>query len=231
MSGGADPKLALTAPDKVREVTLAVSDLRGQGGPAYGYRLVARPEAGDYTLKLATPYVNVPARGTAAVKVVAERHGYDGPILLSIPGLPSDLTVAGGNIAAEVLDYEGKREPSTVGFVTLTAKQDAKPFSLSPEVLELSLLAEDACWSSKPVGGLKKAVSGFDSHTLPLISERSEMRSQIQLATDETRIQHGNQSVIDPCFIRGRDFGFRISNSSFDFQGQTPKVSSLLVEA
>src|SRR5712692_1395327 len=23
-------------------------------------------------------------------------------------------------------------------------------------------------WSSKPVGGLKKAVSGFDSHTLPL---------------------------------------------------------------
>ncbi len=25
-------------------------------------------------------------------------------------------------------------------------------------------------WSSKPVGGLKKAVSGFDSHTLPLCS-------------------------------------------------------------
>src|SRR5437667_9292954 len=25
-------------------------------------------------------------------------------------------------------------------------------------------------WSSKPAGGLKKAVSGFDSHTLPLLS-------------------------------------------------------------
>src|SRR5579863_4653146 len=36
VSGGADPKLAFTAPDKVNEVTLAVSDLRGQGGPAYG---------------------------------------------------------------------------------------------------------------------------------------------------------------------------------------------------
>ncbi|PYV21656.1 MAG: hypothetical protein DMG27_20195, partial [Acidobacteria bacterium] len=137
VSGGADPKLAFTAPDKVREVTLAVSDLRGQGGPAYGYRLVARPETGDYTLKLATPYVNVPARGTAAIKVIAERHGYDGPIRLSIPGLPSDFTLAGGNIAAEVLDYEGKREPSTVGFVTLTAKPDTKPLTA-----ELSIWGE-----------------------------------------------------------------------------------------
>src|SRR5207245_3375769 len=103
------------------------------------------------------------------------------------------------------------------GVSAKSGKQDAKSICRLSEVAELSLLAGDARWSSKPVGGLKKAVSGFDSHTLPLISERSEMRSQIQLATDETRIQHGNQSVIDPCFIRGRDFVFRISNSSFDF--------------
>jgi hypothetical protein len=127
VSGGADPKLIFTVPDKVHEVTLTVRDVRGQAGPAYSYRLVARQEAGDYTLRLATPYVNVPARGTAAVKVVAERHGYDGPIRLSIPNLPEDFAFAGGNIAAEVLNYEGQRERSTVGFVTLTAKPSAKP--------------------------------------------------------------------------------------------------------
>jgi hypothetical protein len=127
VNGGADPKLTFTVPDKVSEITLAVSDLRGQGGPAYGYRLSARQEMGDYTLKLLTPYVNVPARGTAAIKVIAERHGYDGPIRLTIPNLPTDFVLAGGNIAAEVFDYEGKREPATVGYLTLTAKPDAKP--------------------------------------------------------------------------------------------------------
>jgi hypothetical protein len=55
-------------------------------------------------------------------------------------------------------------------FRAKSAKQDAKTFSPSPEVLESSVVAERACWSSKPVGGLKKAVSGFDSHTLPLCS-------------------------------------------------------------
>lgn len=71
--------------------------------------------------------MNVPARGTAAIKVIAERHGYDGPIRLTIPNLPTDFVLAGGNIAAEVFDYEGKREPATVGYLTLTAKPDAKP--------------------------------------------------------------------------------------------------------
>ena len=122
---GPDPKLALTVPDKVREVTLAVSDVRGQGGPSYGYRLIATPGSGDFSLKILTPYVNVPAHGTAAVQVVAERHGYDGPIRLSLPNLPADFSMAGGNIAAEVPNYEGKREPSTIGYLTLTAKPDA----------------------------------------------------------------------------------------------------------
>jgi hypothetical protein len=130
VSRGADPELAFTVPDKVHEVTLGVRDVRGQGGPAYGYRLLATPESGDFSLKIVTPYVNVPAQGTAAVQVVAERRGYDGPIRLSIPDLPRDFEVAGGNIAAEILNYEGTREPSTVGYLTLTAKADAKPHAL-----------------------------------------------------------------------------------------------------
>ncbi len=137
VGSGAEPKLAFTVPDKVREITVEVSDVRGQGGPAYGYRLCATPGSGHFSLKILTPYVNVPAHGTAAVQVVAERHGYDGPIQLSIPDLPGDFAVAGGHIAAEVLNYEGKREPSTIGYLTLTAKPDARP-----RALELSVWGE-----------------------------------------------------------------------------------------
>ncbi len=125
-SWGADPRITVKIPEDVHEVTLAVSDLRGQGGPAYGYRLVVRPEPGDYALKLLTPYINIPARGTAVIRVAAERHGYNGPIRLSIPNLPDDYTVAGGNIVFEQ-ETATKRTPITNGFVTLTAKPDAKP--------------------------------------------------------------------------------------------------------
>lgn len=124
---GVDPKLAFTVPDKVEEVILAVKDVRGLGGLAYAYRLLATPEPEDFSLELISPYVNVPAQGTAAIEVVAERHGYDGPIQLSIPELPDDFLVAGGNVAAEILNYEGKRERNTIGYLTLTAKPGAKP--------------------------------------------------------------------------------------------------------
>jgi hypothetical protein len=137
VSSGADPCIAFTVPDRIHEVTLAVNDVRGQGGPAFGYRLVARPEPGDFTLRLLTPYVNVPARGTAAIRVVAERHGYYGPIRVSVRDLPPDFTFAGGNIQAEVNISDLKRQPNTVGYITLTAQPDAKP-----RALELSVWGE-----------------------------------------------------------------------------------------
>jgi hypothetical protein len=36
----------------------------------------------------------------------------------------------------------------------------------------------------------------------------SKFQSKDNAATDETRIKHGKQSVFDPCFIRGSNFGF-----------------------
>jgi len=65
------------------------------------------------------------------------------------------------------LSHRSTNSAKSGDFRAKSAKQDAKTFSLSPEVLESSVVAEGDCWSSKPVGGLKKAVSGFDSHTLP----------------------------------------------------------------
>ncbi len=115
VSNTPDPEVSLTVPDKVHEVTLAVGDVRGQAGATYAYRLSAQPGEGDFSLKLDTPYANVPVRGTALVKVVAERHGFEGPIHLSIPNLPKSLTVAGGDMIG------------TVGYLTISANPDAKP--------------------------------------------------------------------------------------------------------
>ncbi len=123
---GPDPKIALTVPDKTEEVTLAVQDVRGQGGPAYGYRLVATAVSEDFRLKILTPYVNVPEHGSAAIEVVAERNGYEGPIQLSIPDLPSDLLAQGGIIPGQLLDYSGVRRRSNFGYITLMAKPGAK---------------------------------------------------------------------------------------------------------
>lgn len=128
---GADPKLALTVPDKTEEVTLAVQDVRGLGGPAYGYRLVAIPGSEDFRLKILTPYVNVPEHGTAAIEVVSERNGYEGPIQLEIPNLPSGLLADGGIIPGQLQDYSGVRRRSNFGYLTLTAKPGTKRGALA----------------------------------------------------------------------------------------------------
>lgn len=132
-----DPKLAFEVPGKVEEVVLAVEDLRGLGGWAFAYRLLARPQPEDFSLRLHTPYVNVPAGGTAAIEVVAERHGYSGPIRVTIPALPEDLVVEGGNLHAEFAHYTGIRQLSTRGYLTLTAKPGAPP-----RAVELSVWGE-----------------------------------------------------------------------------------------
>ena len=128
---GQDASLSLTVPEQVHEVQLTVEDLLERGGGSYGYRLLARKEEPDFTLRLTTPYVNIPLSGSASVTVVADRRGYTGPIRLSIPNLPHDLVFDGGNIAVR---------PNTAGAVkslsfrkasfTLTPKPGARPRAL-----------------------------------------------------------------------------------------------------
>ena len=128
---GEDPSLSLTVPEQIHEVQLTIEDLLGRGGGSYGYRLFAKKEEPDFTLRLTTPYVNIPLSGSASVTVIANRRGYSGPIQLSIPNLPDDLVFDGGNIAVR---------PNVAGAVqslsfrkasfTLTPKPGARPRAL-----------------------------------------------------------------------------------------------------
>jgi hypothetical protein len=116
-----DPFLNFTVPPEVREVVVSVEDLALRGGPLYGYRLVARRQAEDFTLTVSTPFVNIPAGGTAVISVSADRRGYDGPIQLTIPGLPNGIHLNGGVIPREYIDAANTRSINRRGILTITA--------------------------------------------------------------------------------------------------------------
>jgi hypothetical protein len=138
---GFDPVLPFTVPKNVQEVVVSVEDLLGRGGDAFGYRLQARRGPADFAADLLTPFVNVPAGGTARVSVFIQRRGYDGDIRLRIPNLPAGFTMAGGHVPSEAAaqdfknDNPGRR--TAVSVITITAPADAKPM-----VEELEVVAE-----------------------------------------------------------------------------------------
>ncbi len=115
-----DPFLNLTVPKDVHEITVTVEDLAERGGPLYGYRLSTRKEAEDFEIGLSNAYVNIPAGGTAMLNVYVDRRGYDGPIQLSIPGLPKGMQVDGGLIPREYV-LNNSRNYSREGILTITA--------------------------------------------------------------------------------------------------------------
>jgi hypothetical protein len=119
-----DPFLNLKVPAAVSEITLAVEDLAERGGQNYAYRLIVRKQPEDFRLSVTTPFINIPAGGTALVTVAADRRGYDGPIQLRIPKLPAGVRVEGGYIPREYVDPNNTRTLSRRGALILSADTD-----------------------------------------------------------------------------------------------------------
>lgn len=152
---GADPIVPFQVPQGVSEVRIAVEDLLGRGGPAYGYQLLARRGPPDFTLTLVTPYVNIPSGGTAEVTVNVQRRGYDGAIKLSIPNLPKGLRQAGGHVAPSAaqqrFDDPNPRFNSVRSTLTITAEE-----GLPPQTLELSVIGV----AETPAGRIERRAQG-----------------------------------------------------------------------
>lgn len=121
-----DPALGIRVPDGVRELELAVQDLLGRGGPAFGYRLVARRQPADFIARLDDTELNIPRGGSASVGVTLDRRGYGGPVRIVAAGLPDGVTAAGGNIPAEFGGMTTQRN-SLRGRLTFTAGEHARP--------------------------------------------------------------------------------------------------------
>lgn len=118
-----DPYLPFKAPEGVDKIRVAVEDLALRGGPHFAYRLTAYRAPFDFIATIATPFVNIPAGGTALVVVNVERRGYAGPIRIEAIGLPKGVTAAGGDIPAELPDPQN-RATTRRAILTLTAAAD-----------------------------------------------------------------------------------------------------------
>jgi hypothetical protein len=156
-----DPSLNFKVPAGLSEITVSVEDIAQRGGAGFGYRLTARQQAEDFLLTTTPAYINVPRGGTAQVFVNADRRGYDGPIVASIPNLPKGWIAEGGYIAAETLDSTGQRSFSRRAVMTVTAAKDAEAPQQDLVVMGQAKLADGSVLTRRSTGlGLIVDVAG-----------------------------------------------------------------------
>jgi hypothetical protein len=134
-----DPFLQFKAPENVHRIWISVEDLARRGGPQYGYRLIVYRAAQDFRASIGTPFLNIPAGGTALVTLNIARRGYNGPLQVEPVNLPPGITAAGGDIPAEVAD-PNNRATSRNAILTLTAAAGAK---LNAEELSFRVVGSD----------------------------------------------------------------------------------------
>lgn len=95
---GKDSRLHFTAP-AAGEYIVRLRDVRGLHGDRYAYRLTVRRPEPDFKLLVDPRNPNVPIGGRIPVTVTAMRmDDFDGPIHVSIDGLPAGLSATEGII-------------------------------------------------------------------------------------------------------------------------------------
>ncbi len=153
-TASADPAFPYVVPEGVKELTVAVEDLLGRGGPAYAYRLEVRRESADFTATIGAPFLNIPAGGTMQLPVTVQRRGYEGPLKLRVLNLPKGFKVAGGNIpseaAAQNFNETNAGFRAARGVLTITADANAVA-----EYTELIVAAEI------PGGEMRRVAQGL----------------------------------------------------------------------
>lgn len=78
-----------------------ITDVRGQQGPDYAYRLSIHPPRPDFRLSMSPEHPNVLRGSSVPVNVGIERYdSFDGPVTVWLEGLPAGFSGAPGTIAA-----------------------------------------------------------------------------------------------------------------------------------
>jgi hypothetical protein len=80
---------------------LVVEELNRNGGASFAYRVAMRRLLPGFTLGTETERVSTPAGDSIEIEVKAERREYDGPIQLTVKGLPEGFTVTNAVLAAK----------------------------------------------------------------------------------------------------------------------------------
>lgn len=83
------------------EHRLVVEPLAGDGGPGCDYELELGTGAGDFRVQLQEDTLSAAPGGTVELKFKVLRRGQDGPLKLSVHGLPDGVAVTGVEVAAK----------------------------------------------------------------------------------------------------------------------------------
>jgi hypothetical protein len=117
----ADSRIDFVAPSDGQYI-LHLKDVRGMGGPDFGYRLSIRETAPDYRLTATPQNPNIPKGGRIPLTVSADRlQGYEGPIEIEVKGLPTGVTAGPAKISA------GEDSTVVVLSASAAASVDAPP--------------------------------------------------------------------------------------------------------
>lgn len=90
---GADSKVTFVAPAD-GDYSVEISDARGFGGADYTYRLTAREEKPDFSIKVTGGGAKLtPGGGTEVMFEATRVDGFSGPIEVQVTGLPKGLSI------------------------------------------------------------------------------------------------------------------------------------------
>jgi hypothetical protein len=97
---GKDSRLTFDPPADA-EYIVRITDVRGQQGPDYGYRLSIHPLRPDFRLAFSPEHPNLLRGSSVPVTASVERYdGFAGPVAVELEGLPAGVTATRGVIAA-----------------------------------------------------------------------------------------------------------------------------------
>lgn len=115
---GSDSKLLFTAPADGAYL-VRVSDVRGESGDRYAYRLIVREPRPDFVVTLGGDNPTVNAGSGRDIGLSLERlDGFDGDVVVDIAGLPpgfavsSPVVIQAGHFAAKAVVYAAADAPS-----------------------------------------------------------------------------------------------------------------------
>jgi hypothetical protein len=187
---GKDSRLRFTAPAE-GDYIVKLRDVRGLDGDDYAYRLTVHHPAPDFQLTVAPRNPNVPVGGRIALTVTALRlDEFNGPIEVSLTGLPAGLHATSGVIAPG--------QVSTT--LLLSADADAKLTAAAP--LNVSAKASAA--------GRTIAHAASPGDTLKLISLTPMSDVAMTAETRRLEIEPGGTVQATVSIKRNNGFGGRV---------------------
>ncbi len=183
---GKDSYLQFTAPAD-GDYYLRIRDVRGEGSPAHSYRLTARAPRPDFRLSADPRNPNVPAGGSIPLTVTAFRmDGFDGPIELSVEGLPPGLRAAKGTL--------GKGQ--VFATLLLSADENAKLENAAP----FRIVGR--------AGSIAHEADTGDKMRMVALMPKPDV--SVAAETREVVLQPGGTAEVTVTIARQRDFGGRV---------------------